>query len=42
MNFLQTVLLAVLAIDILCLCLEPCAHFQHGREVHGFAAMPLG
>jgi hypothetical protein len=42
MNFLQTVLLAVLAIDVPCLCLEPCAHFQHGREVHGFAAMPLG
>lgn len=33
---------SVLAIDVPCLCREPRAQFQHGREVHGFAGMPLG
>jgi hypothetical protein len=34
-------LTSVLAIDVPCLCLEPRAQFQHGREAHSFAGMPL-
>jgi hypothetical protein len=33
---------SVLAIDVSCLCPEPRAQFQHGREAHSFAGMPLG